>query len=537
MFGVQSVSTIRAALFRSTKCLPAVQNAIAKMSTSSDPQDPSFTEMCEGFFENARSYVEHRLLTKPDPPGHRPEKFEEKKHRIKGTLDVMKPCADVLSIMFPVKRDNGEFEIIQGYRAQHSHHRTPCKGGIRYSEDVDIDEVQALATLMTFKCAVVDVPFGGAKGGIKIRPSKYSQHELERITRRFTVELAKKNFIGPGLDVPAPDMGTGEREMSWIADSFDMTLGYGNMNAYACVTGKPIYLGGIHGRISATGRGVFHGIENFLSSEKYCKLVGLEPGLRGKTFIVQGFGNVGLHTCRYLHRAGARCIGVMERDGNLYNKDGIDPKELEDYKLDNNGSIKGFPGAKMTEENLLEAECDILVPAANEKQITIKNAHKIQAKVIAEGANGPTTPAAEKVLIKNEKLVIPDLYLNAGGVTVSYFEWLKNINHVSFGRLTWKYEKEANFNLLASVQESLENHFKQHPIPIKPSAEFISKIAGASERDIVHSGLEFTMERSAKQIMRCAEEYNLGLDIRTAAYIVSMEKVYNTYTVAGFTFT
>ncbi|KAM7426803.1 glutamate dehydrogenase [Porites harrisoni] len=537
MFGVQSVSTIRAALFRSTKCLPAVQNAIAKMSTSSDAQDPSFTKMCEGFFENARSYVEHRLLTKPDPPGHRPENFEEKKHRIKGTLDVMKPCADVLSIMFPVKRDNGEFEIIQGYRAQHSHHRTPCKGGIRYSEDVDIDEVQALATLMTFKCAVVDVPFGGAKGGIKIRPSKYSQHELERITRRFTVELAKKNFIGPGLDVPAPDMGTGEREMSWIADSFDMTLGYGNMNAYACVTGKPIYLGGIHGRISATGRGVFHGIENFLSSEKYCKLVGLEPGLRGKTFIVQGFGNVGLHTCRYLHRAGARCIGVMERDGNIYNKDGIDPKELEDYKLDNNGSIKGFPGAKMTEENLLEAECDILVPAANEKQITIKNAHKIQAKVIAEGANGPTTPAAEKVLIKNEKLVIPDLYLNAGGVTVSYFEWLKNINHVSFGRLTWKYEKEANFNLLASVQESLENHFKQHPIPIKPSAEFISKIAGASERDIVHSGLEFTMERSAKQIMRCAEEYNLGLDIRTAAYIVSMEKVYNTYTVAGFTFT
>ncbi|XP_029200822.1 glutamate dehydrogenase, mitochondrial-like [Acropora millepora] len=535
MFGVLRNSLTRAVSSRSSKYVPVFENLGGKLSTSSDSQDPSFTQMCEGFFENARSYVEHRLLTKPDPPGYRPEKFEDKKHRIKGTLDVMKPCADVLSVVFPVKRDNGAFELIQGYRAQHSHHRTPCKGGIRYSDDVDIDEVQALATLMTFKCAVVDVPFGGAKGGIKIKPSQYSQVELEKITRRFTVELAKKNFIGPGLDVPAPDMGTGEKEMSWIADSFDMTLGYGNMNAYGCVTGKPVHLGGIHGRISATGRGVFHGIDNFISSEKYAKFVGLEPGLTGKTFIVQGFGNVGLHTCRYLHRAGARCIGVMERDGNLYNEDGIDPKELEDYKLDN-GSIKGFPGAKMTEENLLEAECDILVPAANEKQITIKNAPNIKAKVIAEGANGPTTPAAERILIENKKLVIPDLYLNAGGVTVSYFEWLKNINHVSFGRLTWKYEKEANFNLLASVQESLENHFKQR-IPIHPSSEFLTKIAGASERDIVHSGLEFTMERSAKQIMRCAEEYNLGLDIRTAAYIVSMEKVYNTYAAAGFTFT
>ncbi|XP_031562890.1 glutamate dehydrogenase, mitochondrial-like [Actinia tenebrosa] len=497
-------------------------------------EEPSFTQMCELFLDKARTYVEHRLLTRPEPPGTKRAPHENRKHKIRGILDTMKPCQDVLSVTFPIKRDNGEYEMIRGYRAQHSHHRKPCKGGIRYSGDVDLDEVKALATLMTFKCAVVDVPFGGAKGGIRIDPREYSEIELEKITRRFAMELAKKNFIGPGMDVPAPDMGTGAREMSWMADSYDMTLGFGNLNAYASVTGKPIHLGGIHGRVSATGRGVFHGIQNFLDSEKYANMVGLEPGLKDKTFIVQGFGNVGLHSCRYLHRAGARCVGVIERDGSIENPEGIDPKELENYMLEN-GTIVGFPGAKPA-ENLLEAQCDILVPAANEKQLTKKNAPRIKAKIIAEGANGPTTPEADKIFIENKQLVLPDLYLNAGGVTVSYFEWLKNINHVSFGRLTWKYEKESNYHLLESVQKSLENHFGSGPIPVRPSTAFQEQISGASERDIVHSGLEFTMERSAKQLMRCAEEYNLGLDIRTAAYIVAMEKVYNTYHVAGFTF-
>merc|ERR1712071_121663 len=505
--------------------------------------EPSFNQMCGIFYDDAAKLVVDHLVAQAIKETEKPlldrqakrdalnTTREQKLGRIRGILAAIKPCNHTLEINFPLQRDDGTYEVITGFRAQHNQHRLPTKGGMRYSLDVCEDEVKALAALMTWKCAVVDVPFGGGKAGICIDAKDYSETELEKITRRFARELAKKGFLGPSIDVPAPDMATGEREMAWMADEYAKTIGYGDLNAKGCVTGKPISQGGIHGRTSATGRGIWHGTDVFMDDAYFMDLVGLSTGIAGKSVVVQGFGNVGFHAARYFKRAGAKIVGVIEWDGSLWNENGIDPLELDAYKLDN-GGVKGFPGAE-AREDVMYAECDVLLSCAMEKVIHKANAHLIKAKVISEGANGPITPAGHEILLKNNKLVIPDMYVNAGGVTVSYFEWLKNISQVSFGKLSFKYQEDTNLALFQSVQDSMHQG-GLNQINVGPNANMASRMQGASEKDIVQSGLQYTMERSAKQIISRVHEYDLGLDVRKAAFVLACEKVYDTTNTAGF---
>jgi len=431
-----------------------------------------------------------------------------------GLLNQIKVCNHVYHMTFPIRRDDGTIEVIEGWRVEHSHHKTPTKGGIRFSHKVDESETMALASLMTYKCALVDVPFGGAKGGVKISRRDYSEGELERITRRYTYELIAKKFIGPGIDVPAPDYGTGASEMGWILDTYRQVNS--DLNAEGCVTGKPVGMGGIRGRTEATGRGVYFGICEVCNNKDDMDYLGLEKGIPGKTFIVQGLGNVGYHAAKYMTEAGAKLVGVAELEGSIYDPKGMNLEELMAFRQDT-GSIIGFGDSKSSDDNTkaLEFECDILIPAALESQITAENADRVKAKIIAEAANGPTTADGHDILKERGAVIIPDTYLNAGGVVVSYFEWLKNLSHVRFGRMGKRFD-ESSYKKILKVIENLSDR--------KFTDKEMSQLAqGAGEYDLVDSGLEETMVIAFQQIKEIRDKHDV--DYRTASFINAIDKI------------
>ena len=446
-------------------------------------------------------------------------------HYPPGLMEAIKACNSVYRMCFPFRRTDGTIEVITAYRVEHSHHRLPTKGGIRYAPFVDQEEVKALAALMTYKCAIVDVPFGGAKGAIQIDPKKYTVEQLERITRRYTYELVKKNFIGPGVDVPAPDYGSGEREMAWIADTY-LSMSPSSLDGSACVTGKPVTQGGVRGRTAATGRGLFYAVREACANAADMKMLGLSTGIEGKTVVVQGLGNVGYHVARFLHGAGAVIVAIAEYEGAIASSKGLDPHAVFTHRKDT-GSILDFAGSTNlpTSASALELDCDILVPAALENVLTEHNAAAIRAKIVLEGANGPTTPAAERILQQRPILIIPDIYANAGGVTVSYFEWLKNLSHVRFGRMEKRLEERDEAGFVRALEKLTGKSLNE--------ADRKSLVHGSDEADIVDSGLEETMVVAYGEIRETLETTPGLATLRSAAFRVAIDKIARAYMELG----
>jgi len=448
-----------------------------------------------------------------------------------GLQEKIRVCNSTYTVRFGV-RLRGEIKTFTGYRSVHSEHMEPVKGGIRYALSVNQDEVEALAALMTYKCALVETPFGGSKGGLCIDPRAWDEHELEQITRRFAYELIKRDLISPSQNVPAPDMGTGEREMAWIADQYKR-MNTRDINGNACVTGKPISQGGIQGRTEATGRGVQFALREFFRHPEDKAMASLTGGLEGKRVVVQGLGNVGYHAAKFLSEDdGAKIVAVIERDGALTDDRGLDIEDIRTYMTKSGGLLAGYPRATFSADGAaaLELPCDILIPAAMEGVIHLGNAARIQAPLIIEAANGPITFGADEILRAKGVVIIPDMYANAGGVTVSYFEWVKNLSHIRFGRMQRRQE-EGRHELLVAELERLSND-KQLGWTLSP--DFKTKyLRGAGELELVRSGLDDTM-RAAYQAMRAVWHGRPDVeDLRVAAYIVSISRIAAAYQSKG----
>jgi glutamate dehydrogenase (NAD(P)+) len=442
-----------------------------------------------------------------------------------GTAKAIKGCNSVIKLRFPVEI-KGKIEVFTGYRAVHSIHRLPAKGGIRYATTVDEDEIEALAALMTYKCAIVDVPFGGSKGGLHIDPLQYDRDEMKRITRRFARELATKGFLSPSTNVPAPDMGTGQREMAWIADTYKH-LYPEDINHIACVTGKPVEFGGVRGRVEATGRGVQYALEEFFRHADDVKAADMKDDLNGKRIIIQGLGNVGYHAAQFLSvEDEAKIIAIIERDGGIVSEDGLCVNDVYNY-LQEHGGVRNFPGATFVEDGskLLEMECDILIPAAIEGVLHKGNAPRVKAKLIAEAANGPVTFEADQILRDRGVVILPDTYVNAGGVVVSYFEWVRNLSHIRFGRMERRFEELRGNHIISALEEATGKKM--------PSWTLTELARGADELDLVRSGLDDTM-RLAFQHIRDVKARNDEIDdYRMASYFIAIEKISRSYVYIG----
>ena len=436
---------------------------------------------------------------------------------------ILKTCRSVLQVKFPIKL-KGEIKIFHGWRAVHSNHRLPAKGGLRFATNVNQEEIEALASLMTFKCAVVDIPFGGAKGGLLIDPQKYDEESMEKITKKFARELIRRGYLSPARDVPAPDVGTSQREMGWILDAYK-SLRPDDINHMACVTGKSVDHGGIKGRLEATGRGVCEALKEFFRHPEEVQRAGVNKELSDQNIIIQGFGNVGFNSAKALFQNGAKIIGIAEKDGGIFNDKGIDIKELEKYQLENN-TILNFPTTKTIKNSadLLSYDCDILIPAALENVVSLDNADSIKAKIICEAANGPITYRADQRLREKGKVIIPDIYANAGGVTVSYFEWIRNISHIRMGRLNKRYEEHRGEAIFKAIEQISPN---------KLPKDMINKLVyGANEEDIISSGLEDTMRVAFQEILEMREKYNLN-NYRLATYAIALKKIEKSYLELG----
>ena len=421
-------------------------------------------------------------------------------------------------------RLRGTIHTFTGYRSVHSDHIEPVKGGIRYDLAVNQDEVDALAALMTYKCSLVEVPFGGSKGGLIINIREWTEEELEKITRRFTDELSKRDLIHPSQNVPAPDVGTGEREMAWMADEF-RKLHPTELNAWACVTGKPVNKGGIGGRTEATGRGVQYALQAFFDNPIDVKKTGLTPGLKGKRVIVQGLGNVGYHAALFLSTED-NCLvtHVIERDGSIVDQKGINIEKLKEYILEN-GGVKGFNGYVDKGSEILEEDADILIPAAMELVINRENADKIKTPLIIEAANGPVSSEADEILSKKGVVIIPDLYANAGGVTVSYFEWIKNLSRIRLGRLQRRAQENQTTLMIEALEKMTGSKF--------PDEYKDLVMQGSAEIDLVRSGLEDTMRNTYEVISEVWNKNPNANDLRTSAMMVSVKRVMDSYHSLG----